>query len=95
MACGRLLESGLDMASQPTISRLENTPGIRDLIRMSWGMLDLWCQSYKKAPQSITLDIDDTADTVHGLQHMLLFNAHHDERVFMPIHIYDAENKMG
>ena len=64
MACGRLPETGLDMASQPTLSRLENTPDLRDLIRLSWGMVDLWCQSSEKPPRSITLDIDDTADTV-------------------------------
>ena len=91
MACGQLPETGLDMASQPTISRLENTPDLRDLIRMSWGMVDLWCKSHARAPKSITLDIDDTADTVHGHQQMSLFNAHHDERVFMPIHLYEAE----
>ena len=66
MACGRLPETGLDMASQPTLSRLENTPDLRDLIRLSWGMVDLWCQSDAKPPRSIVLDIDDTADTVHG-----------------------------
>jgi len=90
MACGRLPETGLDMASQPTISRLENTPDLRDLIRLSRSMVDLWCQSHAQAPKSITLDIDDTADTVHGHQQMSLFNAHHNERVFLPIHIYDA-----
>ena len=67
-ACGRLPESGTDLASQPTISRLENTPDLRDLIRMSRGMLDLWCQSYPKARKSIVLDIDDTADIVHGAE---------------------------
>ena len=66
MARGRLPETGLDMASEPTISRLENTPDLRDLIRMSWGMVDLWCQSYTRAPTSIVLDIDDTADTRTG-----------------------------
>ncbi len=91
MACGRLPESGTDLASQPTISRLENTPDLRDLIRMSRGMVDLWCQSYPKAPKSIVLDIDDTADIVHGHQQMSLFNAHQDERCFAPIHIYDAD----
>ena len=60
MACGRLPDSGTDLASQPTISRLENTPDLRDPIRMSRGMVDLWCQSYPKAPKSIVLDIDDT-----------------------------------
>jgi hypothetical protein len=37
------------------------------------------------------LDIDDTADTVHGHQQLSLFNAHYDERCFLPIHIYDAD----
>jgi hypothetical protein len=90
MACGRLPESGGDLASQPTISRLENTPDLRDLIRMSRGMVDFWCQSHKQPPKGIMLDIDDTADTVHGHQQMSLFNAHYDERCFLPIHVYDA-----
>jgi hypothetical protein len=91
MACGRLPESGVDLASQPTMSRLENTPDLRALIRMSHGMVDLWCNSHRHPPKSIMLDIDDTADTVHGHQQLSLFNAHYDERCFLPIHIYDAE----
>ena len=90
MACGRLPESGVDLASQPTMSRLENAPDLRDLIRISRGMVDFWCQSHPHPPKGIVLDIDDTADTVHGHQQMSLFNAHYDERCFLPIHIYDA-----
>jgi hypothetical protein len=91
MGCGRLPESGIDLASQPTISRLENAPDLRTLIRMSRGMVDFWCDSHRKAPRSIILDIDDTADTVHGHQQLALFNAHYDERCFSPIHVYDAD----
>ena len=91
MACGRLPESGDDLASQPTMSRLENAPDLRTLIRMSRGMVDLWCGGHERPPKSIILDIDDTADTVHGHQQMSFFNAHYDERCFLPIHIYDAE----
>ena len=40
----------------------------------------------------MTLDIDDTADTVHGHQQLSLFNAHYDERCFLPIHVYDADS---
>ena len=90
MARGRLPGSGGDLASQPTISRLENTPDLRDLIRMARGMVDFWCQSHPRPPTGIMLDIDDTADTVHGHQQMSLFNAHYDERCFPPIHVYDA-----
>jgi hypothetical protein len=43
MACGQLPESGVDLASKPTISRLENAPDLRALIRISRGVVDLWC----------------------------------------------------
>ena len=38
----------------------------------------------------MTLDIDDTVDVVHGQQQLSLFNAHYDERCFLPIHVYDT-----
>lgn len=91
LACERLPESGDDLASQPTMSRWENAPDLRTLIRLTRAMVDLWCNSRERPPRAITLDIDDTADTVHGHQQLSLFNAHHDERCFMPIHVYDAE----
>jgi hypothetical protein len=91
LACGRLPESGDDLASQPTMSRWENAPDLRTLIRLSYAMVDLWCGSYWRPPKAITLDIDDTADTVHGHQQLSLFNAHYDERCFLPIHVYDAD----
>jgi hypothetical protein len=90
MACGRLPDCGADLASQPTLSRLENRPDLCALIRLSHGMVDLWCRGHASAPKSILLDIDDTADTVHGHQQLSLFNAHYDERCFLPIHVYDA-----
>jgi hypothetical protein len=89
LACGRLPESGDDLASQPTMSRWENAPDVRTLIRLTRAMVDLWCKS-QPAPKAMILDIDDTANTVHGHQQLSLFNAHHDERCFMPIHVYDA-----
>src|SRR4051794_21769429 len=47
--------------------------------------------SYPCEPASVTLDIDDTCDVVHGHQQLSLFNAHYDERCFLPIHVYDTE----
>ena len=91
LACGRLPESGDHLASQPTMSRWENAPDLRTLILLTRASVDLWCKSYRRAPKVITLDIDDTADTVHGHQQLSLFNAHYDERCFLPIHVYDAD----
>ena len=90
LACGRLPESGRDLMSQPTLSRLENAPSWRALARMGLSMIDLFCNSCERVPSRIVLDIDDTADTVHGGQQLALFNAHYDAYCFQPIHIFDA-----
>src|SRR3984885_1799669 len=90
LACGRLPETGVDLTSQPTVSRWENAPDLRTLIRLSHGMVDLWCESYRRPPKAITLDIDATPDGGHGHQQLSLFNAHFDERFFFPNHVYDA-----
>ena len=79
LACGRLPESGRDLMSQPTLSRLENAPSWRELARMGLTMIDLFCDSFERVPQRIVLDIDDTPDAVHGGQQLALFNAHYDE----------------
>ncbi len=90
LACGRLPESGVDLMSQPTVSRWENAPTVRDLVRLGRVMVDLYCASYAAPPEAVVLDIDDTLDVVHGHQQLSLFNAHYDERCFLPIHVYDT-----
>jgi hypothetical protein len=90
LACGRLPDSGSDLCSQPTISRWENAPTLREVVRMTYAMVDIYCASYARPPAAVTLDIDDTCDVVHGNQQLSLFNAHYDERCFLPIHVYDT-----
>ena len=90
MAVGHAPESGDPLCSQPTMSRLENMPSKIEIARLMAALVDRFCESYRRAPASITLDIDDTCDTVHGHQQLSLFNAYYDERCFLPIHIYEA-----
>ena len=68
MAVGRAPESGADLCSQPTISRLENLPSLAALKRMMAAMVELFCDSFAEVPRRIVLDIDDTEDRVHGDQ---------------------------
>ena len=90
LACGRLAETGDDLMSQPTLSRLENAPSWRELARMGLKLIDLFCAGFKAVPERIVLDIDDTADAVHGGQQLAPFNAHYDDYCFQPIHIFEA-----
>ncbi|WP_026002693.1 IS1380 family transposase, partial [Sphingobium xenophagum] len=81
------------LCSQPTISRLENLPDTRALLRMGRAMVDLYCDSFPTVPKRIVLDIDDTFDAVHGGQQLRLFNAHHDEYGFQPIVVFDGHGR--
>jgi len=87
------LEGETALCSQPTISRLENLPDTRTLLRMGQTMVDLYCSSFRQVPRRIVLDVDDTFDAVHGAQQMRLFNAHHDEYGFQPIVVFDGEGR--
>jgi hypothetical protein len=104
LALGRLPD-GAALCSQPTISRLENLPRPRDLLRMGQAMVGLYCDSFRQVPRRITLDIgpgsprtpfvgwDDTFDAVHGGQQLRLFNAYYDEYGFQPIVVFDGEGR--
>src|SRR3954470_15407671 len=93
LAMGRLPDDA-DLCSQPTISRLENLPDARALLRMGRAMVDHYCQSFRQVPRRITLDIDDTFDAVHGCQQLRPFNAHYDEYGFQPIVVFDDAGRM-
>lgn len=41
MACGRLPDSGADLCSQPTCSRVENLPDLRTVLRLGEVLVDL------------------------------------------------------
>ena len=88
-----VLPSGPDLASQPTISRLENLPDIRSLLSMGRALIDFYCSSYTCVPKRIVLDLDDTFDAVHGGQQLRLFNAHYDEYGFQPIVVFDGDGR--
>jgi hypothetical protein len=90
MACGRLPVSGIDLMSQPTLSRLENAPFWRQLARMGLELIDLFCARFERVPRCIVLDIDDTDDAVHGQQQLALFNTHAGGYCFQPIKIFEA-----
>ena len=90
IALGRRPDTGADLMSQPTLSRLENLADWRALARIGLNLIDLSCRSYARPPTAIVLDIDDTDDPVHGQQELALFNTHAGGHCFQPIHIFEA-----
>jgi hypothetical protein len=89
-ACERLPITGRDLASQPTLSRLENRVSRTQLMRMAYALGDVFIASFATPPAQLLLDLDDTEDAVHGGQQLALFNAHHGGYSYQPLHIYDG-----
>ena len=92
LAVGRAPESGRDLCSQPTMSRLENAPSRSEVGRLTGALVDIFCRSFPIPLAAMTLDIDDTCDAVHGQQQLSLFNAHYDTRCLLPVHVYHVES---
>jgi len=90
MALGKSPGEAVGLASQPTMSRWENVPNIRSLIRLGREMVDIYCVSHDAPPEAVTLDIDDTFDTAHGQQQLTFWNGFHRERGYAPIHVYET-----
>ena len=78
------------LASQPTLSRLENSVTKRDLIRMGYALVYTFIKSYSKMPKMIVLDMDPTAAYCYGDQQLSLFNRYEDEYCLAPFHVYDG-----
>src|ERR1700730_7131471 len=87
LAVGRCPESGQPLASQSTISRLEDAPSKTEAARLAAALLDQFGTTVKPGKLEI-LDIDDTFCAAHGAQQLAFWNAHHDERGFASMHIY-------
>jgi hypothetical protein len=78
---GRCPQSGAALASQSTISR--------EAVRLCAALVDQFGETIKPGALEI-LDIDDTFCAVHGGQQLAFWNAHHEERGFASMHIYDV-----
>lgn len=78
LAVGRApLSEGNDLASGPTLSRLENSVSRKDIYRLARSFVDAFIASYAKAPAVIVLDMDHSEDATHGQQELPFYNAHY------------------
>jgi len=86
LALDRLPETDRDLASQPTLSRFENSMSRTQLCRMGHALVDLVLDQYSAAtPKKIVLDFDATDDPTHGQQQFTAFNAYYDEHCYLPL----------
>lgn len=67
ISCDRSLDASEDLASQPTLSRLENSLRRTELYRLSELLVELFLSKHRRAPRRLILDIDPTDDALTAL----------------------------
>ena len=81
------------LASQPTMSRLDNGSSLRQLVRAFDAMVDNFIASHAgKAPAGLVLDLDPTACIVYGQQELGMFSTHVGDTCLMPFHLYEGQS---
>lgn len=90
MCSERLPQSGNDLGSQPTMSRLENAVTRNDLLKIGKQLVNTFIDSYNTEPKLIILDCDDTNNNTYGQQELALFNTYYHDYCYMPLHIYEG-----
>jgi hypothetical protein len=83
---------GEALGSQPTLSRWENAPAARDLVRLNDALLQQFirlCGKQVRKRGEILLDIDSTDDPTHGQQQFSFFNGGYGQYMYHPMLIFE------
>jgi len=91
LAAGRApLDADTDLASGPTLSRLENNLTRRDIYRLAKSFVHAFIDSYAQAPALIVLDMDHSEDPTHGQQELAFYNHHYRHHCYMPLFLFEG-----
>ena len=83
---------GPDLASQPTLSRFENTIDIASLKRLRQQFVDQFIASLVVPPRRLTFDLDAVDDPTHGNQQLSLFHGYFEQYQYFPAFITSADH---
>jgi len=83
-----------DLASQPTLSRFENSIGAESLFNLRDVLIEQFIASFTTPPRHLTLDIDTFDDPTHGQQQLTFFHGYYEQSQYLPRAITCAENDL-
>jgi hypothetical protein len=92
---GALPESGQELASQPTICRMENAATRRCCRQISKILFELYLTQREEdgaAPERVLLDFDSTDDPTHGEQEGSYYHGYYGQHMYHPLLVFDGES---
>ncbi len=92
LVCGRLPETGADLASQPTLSRLENAVDRRACYRLAVALGEVYLREREREgiPARILIDVDSTDDPTHGHQEGSAYHGYYGQHMYHPLLLFDG-----
>lgn len=90
--CGRLPLTGVDLASQPTLSRLENAVSARTCYRLAVALGEVYLRERERdgVPTHVILDFDGTDDPTHGDQEGSAYHGYYGQHQYFPLLVFDG-----
>jgi hypothetical protein len=84
------LEPTQDVASAPTLSRLEHSVTRPDLYRLTRAFVDHFIASYPAPPAAMVLALAHSADPTHGQQEFTCYHQHSPSYCYLPLCIFEG-----
>jgi hypothetical protein len=85
------VERGEELASSPTLCRLENRADRNSAWAISRVLVEQFMASFKAPPTELVLDFDATDDPLHGLQEGRFFHGYYGDWCFLPLYVFCGE----
>lgn len=80
-----------EVASAPTLCRLEKWADRASAWRLHGLLIDQFIASFKSAPAELVLDFDATDNPLYGQQEASFFNAHYDSYCYLPLYVFSGQ----
>jgi hypothetical protein len=91
LVAGRLPDAA-DLASQPTLSRFENSITPRMLLQLEEWFIQTFVDSFAEIPSQLTLDVDVYDDPTHGQQQLTFYHGFYEQYQYLVRVFTCAEN---
>jgi len=84
-----------ELASAPTLSRLENSTTSAHAWALHGVLLDQFIASRKSAPDELVLDVDATHVPLYGAQEAAHFHGHYDAYCYLPLYVFCGQDMLA
>ena len=84
-----------DLASAPTLCRLEKLGTRATAIKLHEVLVDQFIESFKTVPEELVLDFDATDCPLYGKQEDRFFHGYYDSYCYLPLYVFCGEQMLA